>query len=89
MNRPIPADTAKPPDNLPPGDEPNRRIKEPGPSEQPGRPTPSGVPNESRTADDSQRRQGTYEYLGLGIYEYKSVRLRSGWCNESGESSRS
>ncbi len=27
---------------------------------------------------------GAHAYLGEGVYEYKPVRLRSGWCNERG-----
>ena len=79
---PNPGDAPKPPDNLPPGEEPNPEIREPEPSEQPGRPTPSSVPNEIRALDDPNRCAGVYEFHGEGIYEYKPVRLRSGWCND-------
>lgn len=67
------------PDIRPPGDDPAPPVNEPEPSEQPGRPTPSGVPNEIQATDN---RTGTYTYLGERVYEYKPVRLRSGWCNE-------
>ena len=62
------------PDIRPPDEEPNPKRKEPEPDEQPGRPMPDGVPTEIRAS-------GAHVYLGEGIYEYKPVRLRSGWCN--------
>lgn len=52
--------------------DPGQRDREPEPSEQPGRPTPSGIPNEAR--------DGEREYPGAAIHECKRVRLRSGWC---------
>lgn len=58
------------PHGLPPGEEPNPERREPEPSKQPGRPTPSGVPNEGLEAN-TRRLEGVYEYLGEGIYEYK------------------
>ena len=67
------------PASWPPGEEPNPERREPEPSEQPGRPTPSGVPNEGR--------ESVRQYLGEGLHEYGPVRLRSGWHRDFGRTS--
>ena len=53
------------PSSRPPGEDGNREQTEPEPSKQPGRPTPSGVPNEGR---------GT----GATSYNYKGGRQGTG-----------
>ncbi len=46
------------PSSRPPGEDTDRQRKDQEPSKQPGRPTPSGAPNEGRRAE------GAYEYKG-------------------------
>jgi hypothetical protein len=47
------------PNSRPPGEDGKRPRKEPEPSKQPGRPTPSGVPNEARNYEYKGGRQET------------------------------
>jgi hypothetical protein len=47
------------PSSRPPGEDGNREHDEPEPSKQPGRPTPSGVPNEGRATSAA-----SYKYKG-------------------------
>jgi hypothetical protein len=47
------------PHSRPPGEDASPKRKEPEPSKQPGRPTPSGVPNEAKHYEYKGGRQAT------------------------------